>query len=160
MSVTYIKKDITEVTEGIVVHGCNCQGAMGSGVAHAIRQKWPIVYRRYKDFIASSHWGEHGIELLGTAQIVEISANNPTLLVINLFTQQFYGRDGAKYANPDAIYLAVDTAMQIAEWERLLLYMPRIGCGLGGLDWDTEVYPIVQQLADKHKVNTFVCDLH
>lgn len=46
--VTYIVMDITTATRGIVVHGVNCQGVMGSGVALAIRTKWPQIFESYK----------------------------------------------------------------------------------------------------------------
>ena len=38
-----IKKDLTTVTDGIVAHGCNCAGGFGSGIAGAIKNKWPAV---------------------------------------------------------------------------------------------------------------------
>ena len=31
----------------IIIHQVNCQGAMNSGVAKAIREKWPIVFDKY-----------------------------------------------------------------------------------------------------------------
>lgn len=45
----YIKKDITTVNWGIIAHGVNCRGRMSSGVAAAIRSKWPIVYDKYRE---------------------------------------------------------------------------------------------------------------
>ena len=44
-----IQKDITTVEEGVVLHGCNCSGGFGSGVAGAIRKKWPDVYEMFKE---------------------------------------------------------------------------------------------------------------
>ena len=42
--------DICSVNSGIIVHGCNAQGVMGSGVAKAIRLKYPQVFEDYKNF--------------------------------------------------------------------------------------------------------------
>ena len=40
----YIVQDITTVEPpGIIAHGVNCQNIMGSGVAKALFQKWPLV---------------------------------------------------------------------------------------------------------------------
>jgi len=48
----------------------------------------------------------------------------------------------------------------VADWHDLPIYMPRIGCGLGGLDWDTEVGPIVEKINELYpRVEVFVCDL-
>ena len=41
--------NITEVTQGVIVHGCNAQGVMGSGVAKQLRAKYPEIYVDYLD---------------------------------------------------------------------------------------------------------------
>lgn len=38
-----IKKDITTIDEGVILHQVNCQNAMGSGVAKALFSKWPQI---------------------------------------------------------------------------------------------------------------------
>ena len=43
----YIKGDITEIESGIICQQTNCQGVMGSGLAKAIRDKWPKVFDEY-----------------------------------------------------------------------------------------------------------------
>ena len=42
--IKYIKGDILNVTEGIIVQQVNCFGVMGAGLAKQIRDKWPSVY--------------------------------------------------------------------------------------------------------------------
>jgi hypothetical protein len=38
--------------------------------------------------------------------------------------------------------------------------MPKIGCGLGGLNWNKDVKPIVEDAATGFPtVNIFICDL-
>ena len=41
--------DITNSKANYICHQVNCQGAMNSGVAKAIREKWPRVYKAYSD---------------------------------------------------------------------------------------------------------------
>ena len=43
-----IYDDITKSNADYICHQVNCQGVMGSGVAKAIRDKWPQVYEEYK----------------------------------------------------------------------------------------------------------------
>ena len=45
--IRYVKGDITESNCDIICHQVNCRGAMNSGVAKAIREKWPEVYEQY-----------------------------------------------------------------------------------------------------------------
>ncbi len=130
----YIVGDITEQTEGIIMHGCNAKGVMGSGVALSIRKKWPVVYDEYSKL-------QLGPESLGSIQTVKINDN---LWVINAITQNDYGKDGRVYADMSAIRTSFMGALSIAEELGGTLKLPKIGCGLGGLDWDNHVKPILE----------------
>jgi O-acetyl-ADP-ribose deacetylase (regulator of RNase III) len=165
--INYIKHDVTDTLTGVVAHGCNCQGVMGSGVAWAIRNKWPVAYQRYADFVSSFRRGG-GItgDLLGTCQMVNVADAGTNLIfginslfIANLFTQDFYGKDGKAYAKADAIAQALDGAASFAKGADLPLYIPRIGCGLGGLSWEKDVLPIVEQIDNTYGIVINVCDL-
>ena len=81
------------------------------------------------------------------------------LFVANLFTQLTYGRKKMVYASVDAIDEAIGQCIIFCREMQLPLYMPRIGCGLGGLNWDTDVLPLVEKYAAFNGVPVFVCDL-
>ena len=80
----YIHDDITKSQCDIICHQVNCQGVMNSGVAKAIREKWPEVYESYKA-ICNHHKGTEE-EMLGLMWAVDISNGR---YVVNLFTQLF-----------------------------------------------------------------------
>jgi O-acetyl-ADP-ribose deacetylase (regulator of RNase III) len=40
--------NLLEVKSGIICHQVNCIGAMGTGIALQIRNKWPVVFNDYK----------------------------------------------------------------------------------------------------------------
>ena len=75
-----IKLDITQITEGIIIHSVHCQGKSLGGLAGAISKKWPIVLEKYLELTSKTR----DFLLLGTAQVVPI---NDKLTVINLFGQ-------------------------------------------------------------------------
>jgi O-acetyl-ADP-ribose deacetylase (regulator of RNase III) len=150
MKISYIKQDVTRVVMGIVAHGVNCQHTMGSGVAKAIREKWPQVYDAYMK-------APKGKTMLGVCQLVPIDHGRDDLFVANLYTQLFYGY-GGKYADVDAIENALLMCTRYAGIYDLPVFMPRIGCGLGGLNWE-EVEPIVERAVKMHDVEIYVCDL-
>lgn len=155
--IQYITKDITTVKSGVVAHGTNCLGAMGSGVALAIRKAWQQVYREYSLYCQLFKQPNHSSdELLGTVQTVEI---NHMLYVANCFTQSSYGRDGNVYADVDAVEECLGNAISFAKHKGLSLYMPKIGCGLGGLNWENDVEPILSKLVEEENVTVFVCDI-
>lgn len=157
--ITTIKQDITTATRGIIAHGVNCQGVMGSGVAGAIRRKWPAVFTEYKaywDTILSPS------EALGMVQVVEVDEG---LFVANCFSQLDYGNDGKQYASLEALTTALEGVFDYAHVYKLPIYLPKIGCGLGGLDWETEVKPVIMQLHDTYSMlpewgsAVFICEI-
>lgn len=151
--INYIKQDITTIEQGIVAHGCNCKGVMGAGVAKAIRTKWPLAYQEYRDLCTRAFPDS----LLATCQLVEINSH---LLIANLFTQISYGRiPGHQYATMGAIGGSVLELVERVDGLNLPIYMPRIGAGLGGLNWDRQVEPIVSVIAQEYGITINVCDL-
>lgn len=157
MSINYVVKDITTVTEGVVAHGCNCQGVMGGGVALAIRNKWPVAYSMYAD-MCREFKAEHGTTagLLGTVNLVTIQVM-PVLIVANLFTQYFFGTD-RPHANINAIREALAVVIEFCEASENRLYLPQIGSGLGGLSWEDDVRPVLEELAaESPSVEITVC---
>lgn len=146
--INYINRDITTIDRGVIAHGVNCQGVMGSGVARALRDKWPIVYEDYK--ICPT-----GRQMLGRAYKVEIVPDQ--LYVANCYTQVFYGYNG-RFADVDAIESALWYAYEWADFHHLDVYMPKIGAGRGGLDWDKEIVPVIEYINSKWiRTDTFVC---
>lgn len=151
----YEEKDITTVENGVVAHGVNCQHAMGSGVALAIKNKWPVIYRAYMQITT-----EDQLKMLGSAQMVEIVRNE--LYVVNAFTQFTCGgqpSDGSrrKYATEEAIYSSLKQAFSLAKNENLTLYLPMLGAGLGGLLWDEEVVPQIESLEKLFGIEAVIC---
>ena len=159
--ISYVDLDLTTTTRGIVVHGVNCQGRMGTGIAKAIRNRWPSVYKAYMSFCEKHQRNKAG--MLGFVLYVNTDEGLRLVglehYVANVFTQLYYGRDGAKYASPAAIEQGLSTVVSMAEMRGLPVYMPKIGCNLGGLDWETEVKPIVEKIGEEYpSVEIYVTD--
>ena len=147
----YIKKDVTTVESGVIPHGVNCKGKMASGVAKAIKEKWPKVYNAFMEIPPSP-------ANLGRVQSVRVDYD---VYVVNCFTQRSYGRDpNTIYADPDAIYKTLSKVFRFAYFNGKGIYMPKIGCGLGGLNWETDVAPIITELENLYPgVEVYVCEI-
>ena len=124
--------DILSVNEGIIVQGCNAQGVMGSGLAKAIREKYPEVYEEYAREFQNVMTDRKA--LLGSAQSVQIRSKK-NLYIVNGITQEFYGKDGKKYVSYAAIQAVFAQVAIMAKSKRLEVHYPLIGAGLGGGDW-------------------------
>lgn len=150
-----INKDILTVEKGVICQQVNCQGVMGSGLAKAIRDKWPIVYEQYKNFRSL-----RDLVLLGQYHYVNVA---PDLWVCNIFGQLNYGYDGKRYTDYGALKMAFINMMDLClsakcgyeVKENTVHYFPfRFGCDRGGGDWS-----IVSQMIEFYFPNAIICKL-
>lgn len=136
MDIIYKTGSILEASEPYIIHGCNAQGKMGSGVAKVLMDEYPDVKKRY--LAAHARATEQGERFLGT---LHIGVETQNYTVFNAITQEFYGYDGRKYVSYGAIELCMselDKAMRTIEAKTGKMphvAMPLIGCGLAGGDW-------------------------
>lgn len=145
--ITYKKGDLLNTTDLFIAHGCNAQGVMGSGVAKAIRGKYPKAYEDYRKM-----WELHMKLELG--QIIP-SYQPDGKVILHAITQDQYGYDYKKYVSYDAIDLAMARIAFDLRFStgggRQNISMPRIGAGLGGGDWRV-IEAIINHRMTDHKV--------
>jgi O-acetyl-ADP-ribose deacetylase (regulator of RNase III) len=84
----------------------------------------------------------------------------PSVIVYNCFTQEFYGREaGRVYGSVPAIRTCLTSVFMSAKEFGKTLHLPRIGCGLAGLSWDKDVEPVVRKLCGEYPhVRVIICD--
>lgn len=140
--------NICLVTDGVIVHGCNAQGVMGSGVAKQLRARYPDIFSAYVSHLQT--YAELDVNPLGSVNYFRI---NKTLLIANAITQEFYGRDGRQYVSYIAIKECLDSVAEFAIERSISIHIPYlIGAGLGGGDEETILRIIKTKLKD--------CDVH
>lgn len=140
----------TTPAPAMILHGVNCQHAMGAGVAKALYEKWSKVRSEYITIPKSEM-------KLGLTQLVEVE---PDLYVMNCFTQNYYGRKpGFRYADPIAIRTCILKSIdEAASLGIKSIYMNPIGCGNGGLDFDKDLIPILNMIEILYpEYNFYVC---
>ena len=125
-----IEGNILNVEKGIIVQQVNCQGVMGSGLAKSIRDKWPIVYDRYAEYVSKNiNYGGLSSDLLGLTIPVTVGKG---LWVYSIFGQDFFGTD-KRHTN----YGALSQGLSAFTGAACPIYFPYLlGCGLGGGDWE------------------------
>lgn len=125
-----LNADLLDADHGILLHGCNAQGVMGSGVAKLIRAKWPGAYNAYRRV-----FDQRGLKPGQT--IWYRASSDPLLMIGNAITQEFYGRDPSKvYVDYDAVQMCMHEAGIAAREFSLPVHYPMIAAGLGGGDWN------------------------
>lgn len=166
--ITTINKDILTVDKGVIVHSVNCIGAVG-GLAGAIARKWPENAEKYKEYVRHR---KSSIMLLGSVFEVNVAHN---VIVANLFGQYGIGtgKQQTEYSAlisgfktiADTCFYGNDTEdmyfgpLGYQEVSNVLndIYIPyKIGCGLGGGDWNI-VEEIFHKVFDNSHKNVYIC---
>lgn len=140
-----INKDIFESNADIILHQVNCKGVMGIGIARQIRDRFPQVYIQYKNMCDSFKGTGRSSDLLGRADFVRLDNENIGW-VGNLFAQDGYGHDKC-YTDYHALRMCMRKVNQ--KFAGMNVAIPyRIGCGLGGGDWEVVLNIIEEELVD------------
>lgn len=145
MKIEYRTGDLFSTDIWTIVHGCNAQGVMRSGVAKTVYEQYHPAYVEYRE----QYLKENKLQLGST---ISVEANGK--LIVNAITQEFYGRDGKRYVSYDAVAEAMHNINR--SWRNnsaeTHIAMPQIGAGLGGGDWDVIAAIIESELQDIHPV--------
>lgn len=166
--ITTINKDILTVDKGVIVHSVNCIGAVG-GLAGAIARKWPKNAEQYRTHVKRQTLP---IKLLGSVFVVNVAHN---VIVANLFGQNNVGTKErqTEYAAliqgfkiiASTVFLGNDIetkdfgilGIEDVRNQLQAIYIPyKIGCGLGGADWNI-VEEIINKTFEKSEKNVFIC---
>lgn len=112
----------------LVIHGCNAQGVMGSGVAALVKKLHPFAYLAYKQ--AQRRYG------LKLGQVIMWENQDEDRSIANVITQEFYGRDARRqYVSYDAVVVGLQAVVKYMEaMPEMPIHLPMIGGGLGGGD--------------------------
>jgi O-acetyl-ADP-ribose deacetylase (regulator of RNase III) len=158
-----ITGNLMDVKEGIIAHGCNAQGVMGSGVAKLIKDRYEELYLVYRNHYLT-HRRMHSSLPLGSVSTAKLTQ---TLYGANLVTQEKYRGFGNDFSNKrwvsyDAIETSFMTLLDMLDNGKLgnirTISIPMIGAGLGGGDWDV-IYSIIENTIKDRNVEVIVYKL-
>ena len=153
-----VEGDLLDADVDFICHQVNCQGKMRSGVAKAIRERYPKVYEQYM-------WlynGSKGQDLLGKIQIVplysemsQFKANNKSpYACINMFAQNNYGYDGKQYTSLEAFKSCLEMINKHG-WNKTVAFPWLIGCVRGGADWNVVLPMILETLTNVREIKFY-----
>lgn len=159
-----VKRGDLLAQQGILVHGCNSKGVMGSGIAESVKERFPAAYRAYR-----RRFEAFGLTLgeISMAANPALKAKAPLVahkvdvlddripegvIVVNAVTQERYGRQrDIVYVSYPAVSAAFSRVRELVAGLRsagvdMPVNYPLIGCGLANGDWSTVSGIIEQQL--------------
>lgn len=155
-----IKGDLIQGNWDVACHCANVHEVMGSGVALALRKKWPEVYASDVEFGKEYR----GNEKLGSYSIANVPLNR---LVFNLYGQVGIGNDGTpldRNCSYDHLYNALYKMCVFLEDDSLLfptttIGVPKyMGCCRAGGSWII-VEAMLKDLESKFDVDFHIYEL-
>lgn len=140
--------DILSQTGGVIVQQVNAQGVMGSGLAAAIREKYPQVFSVYSAAVT-------GMPIKGAllGEVIRVDITDE-LTILNIIGQLDYGQNpDIRYTSYDALDIAFKKIAKMYRNGQLRgdIHVPRIGAGLGNGNWD-----IIEQIILTHLNKEFL----
>jgi O-acetyl-ADP-ribose deacetylase (regulator of RNase III) len=110
----------------VIVHGCNCQCAMGPGIAKTIKQVVPEAYR------ADLATAKGSRAKLGSLSAATVERNGRKLTIVNGYTQ-FHWRGSGVLVDYDAVRSVMRRVKE--SYSGRVIGYPQIGAGLAKGDW-------------------------
>jgi O-acetyl-ADP-ribose deacetylase (regulator of RNase III) len=118
----------------LIVHGCNCEGIMGAGLAKQISEEYPAA----KDADQNSSGITPDQKLGGVVGVTVYSNENPAVVftILNGYTQRnARGARGEVLVDYDAVRSVFRTVGN--NYPNYRIAYPKIGAGKAHGDWDT-----------------------
>lgn len=137
--IEYRKTSIFKCGAEALVNPVNCVGVSGAGLARQFKNKFPENHRRYKDACDRGDLRPGAIHVFETG----LRTRDPDV-IINFPTKDHF-RDPSQM-----VFLERGLATlreYLSNSDHRSVAVPKLGCGLGGLDWST-VEPLVRSALD------------
>lgn len=118
----------------ILINPVNIVGVMGVGTALAFRDKYPKCYKSYKKACNNADL------TIGKIQALKMEDGH---IIVNLPTKKHW-------KNPSRVEYIEASFKKLAQYCSARgvkkIAMPKVGCGLGGLNWEKDIYPLLDLL--------------
>lgn len=125
--------DMMGSTMQTLINTINCVGVMGKGIALLFKEAYPEMFKDYQIRCQSK------LVKIGQPYLFRIS---DARWILNFPTKDHWrNNSNVEYIEEGLRYLAD----HYREWGITSLAVPPLGCGNGGLSWETQVQPLVQR---------------
>ncbi len=141
MSITYKQGNIFDSQMECLVNPVNTVGVMGKGLALEFKRRYPAMFSSYLR-LCKNGWLLPGIPVIWSSGFEEY---------VLLFPTKRHWRQPSDLTDIDhgLAFFAAHVSSVSGIYPIKSVAFPAIGCGLGGLDFETQVRPLLDEyLAD------------
>ena len=143
--IQYIRGNLFTSNAKVLVNTVNTVGVMGKGIAAQFKKNYPLMYKEYKTLCEEKKFDIGQLYLYQT----------PNKWVLNFPTKRHW-------RNPSKLEYIEQGLIRLTEmadqWQITSIAMPKLGCGNGGLDWESQVKPLVEKYLKKSPIQASIYD--
>jgi len=147
VTIEYVSGNLLESHAYVLVNPVNCQGIMGAGLAREFKEKYPDMFRSYFKYCMK--------EKLRIGKLFEyregIGTDKCKIIVCFPTKVNVYEPSKLEYIEKGLVAL-IDRFSEID----YTIALPKLGCGLGGLNWKDVNKLFKYYLADRGLLKCFV----
>jgi O-acetyl-ADP-ribose deacetylase (regulator of RNase III) len=141
--IQYISGNLFTSNAKVLVNTVNTVGVMGKGIASDFKKYYPKMFEEYKHLCDANQLNIGDLNLYKTSN----------KWILNFPTKEHW-------RSPSKIeFIGKGLQKLVADAHKLQINdiaMPKLGCGNGGLDWESEVKPIVDKYLKKSPINVSI----
>ncbi len=150
--IKYVQGDILLSKAQLIAHGVAPGDHFASGLALALRERWPAMVKDFRHFCHEKHPKPGAVFLWG----------GPGVQIANLMTQEPARSEGQHpgKATLPAINHALKELRALIETESIeSVALPRLATGVGGQDW-CEVKPMIEHILGDLSIPVYVYEVY
>lgn len=141
--ITYVVSDLFQSPAQVLVNAVNTVGIMGKGVAERFKRCYPEMFAQYQQLCQDRRFSVGQLWLYRT----------PHKWILN-FPTKVHWRDPSRQEYIEAGLPKL--AASYADKGITSISFPLLGCGAGGLDWPTQVRPLMEHYLASLPVNVYI----
>ena len=141
--IQYISGNLFTSNAKVLVNTVNTVGVMGKGIASEFKKYYPKMFEEYKQLCDTNRFNIGDLHLYKT----------PNKWILNFPTKEHWRSPSQLEFIEKGLQKLIQDAhkLQIND-----IAMPKLGCGNGGLDWESEVKPLVEKYLKKSPINVSI----
>lgn len=139
-----IIEDIFMADTQVIVNPVNLVGVMGAGLAKEMKNRYPEMFQKYKRACDSGAFNEGQLQLCKQGDV----------WILNFPTKKHW----KEASDLELIEKGLKTFVNTYEQKGITsITFPKLGCGLGGLNWEKDVAPLMHKYLDNLPIQIEVC---
>lgn len=143
MPIKYVNDDLFESQAKVLVNTVNTVGVMGKGIAKEFKRQYPKMFEEYLRKCAN-----------GSLDIGKLWLHETSHKWILNFPTKEHWRSKSKVEH---IKAGLEEFVKIYTSERIeSIAFPMLGCGNGGLDWENQVKPLMEEYLEPLPIDIYI----